>query len=101
MEKRAIPSLKGMRPSADATAILNRGGADRLNEHDTPNGDCVSRVYSVGTFARCGAPVRGGLRGYGFIHIARMRSFQICLYACYSRHIGVFGNRHNFAPRGA
>lgn len=63
MEKRVTSLPTGARSDTDATAALSRGGADGLNEHNTLNGDCVSRVHSVDTFARCGAPVRGGLRG--------------------------------------
>ena len=94
-------SPTGARSDAGATAIWHSGGANGLHGHNTPNGDRVSCVRGADIIARCGAPVRGGLWDYGFIHIARMRSFQICLYMSFAPYIGIFGNRHNFAPCGA
>lgn len=58
-------SRTGARVDIDATVVCSYGGADRLSEHNTPNGDCVSRCYGVATFAVYSVYKRGGLRGYG------------------------------------
>lgn len=51
MEKRVTPLPTGARIDAGATAIWYSGGANGLHGHNTPNGDRVSCVHSVGTFA--------------------------------------------------
>lgn len=97
MEKRAIPSLKGMRPSADMAATLSRGGMDGLNEH-TYQTAIVCRVFTVWILslhtvyamaAACGAM---GLDPYSAYAIAS--NMLICEW----RHIGIFGNRRQFRP---
>ena len=60
LKKCVTPSRTGARSDADATAAWSYGGAGELDEHNTPNGDHVSRVHGVDTFTAHGVCNGGG-----------------------------------------
>lgn len=75
-----------------------------MNGHNTPNGDCVSCVHGVNTFAAYSVCNGGGLRGYGLRPIKRVynRSRYACMFAmCGISAYAAADSDFNFAPRGA